>query len=78
MRLLLEHALLENGVESGVLLEVEGGWIKTVGVLGQSMTFSGEASADNVRFPRLAVTVQVGAGVQGVPVKRLCRTSRVC
>jgi len=54
MRLLLEHALLETGVESGVLLETEGELIKTVRVLGQSMTFSGEASAENVRFPRLA------------------------
>ena len=54
MRLLLEHALLETGVESGVLLEIEGGLIKTVTVLGQSMTFSGEASAENVRIPRLA------------------------
>ena len=36
MRLRLEHALLESGVESAVLVEIEDGWIKTVGVDGQS------------------------------------------
>ncbi len=54
MKLRLEHALLETGVESGVLLEVEDGWIKSVRVDGQSLTLSGVATADNVRDPRLA------------------------
>ncbi len=54
MKLRLEHALLEDGVASDVLLEVEDGVIKTVRVNGQSQTFSGDASAENVRFPRSA------------------------
>ena len=53
MRLRLEHALLETGVESGVRLEIEGGVIISVRVDGQSMTLTGDASPDNVRDPRL-------------------------
>ena len=54
MRLRLEHALLETGVESGVLLEVEDGVIISVRVEGRSLTLSGDASPDNDRFPRSA------------------------
>ena len=54
MRLRLEHALLETGVEAGVLLEIEDGLIISVRVDGQSLTFSGDASPDNDRDPRLA------------------------
>ncbi len=38
MRLRLEHALLETGVEAGVLLEIEGGWITSVRVHGEGGT----------------------------------------
>ena len=31
MRLRLEHALLDSGVASDVVVEVEDGWIKSVG-----------------------------------------------
>ncbi len=41
MNLRLEHALLESGVQSDVLLEVEDGWIKSVRVLRQSGTLHG-------------------------------------
>jgi formiminoglutamate deiminase len=54
MRLRLEHALLDSGVASDVVVDIEDGWIKSVEVLRQSMTFSGEASPDNHRDPRLA------------------------
>ncbi|MET0999456.1 MAG: formimidoylglutamate deiminase, partial [Marmoricola sp.] len=54
MRLHLQHALLESGVEAGVLLETEDGWIKTVRVEGRSLSLSGDASVDDDRFPRPA------------------------
>jgi len=54
MKLHLEHALLESGVESDVLLEIEDGWITTVRVVGRSRTLVGDASPENVRDPRLA------------------------
>lgn len=53
MRLWLEHALLESGVESGVLLDIEGGRIDSVSVDGRSRSFSSAASAEDT-FPRLA------------------------
>jgi formiminoglutamate deiminase len=54
MRLRLEHALLESGVQPDVLVEAEDGRIKSVRVLGQSQTFSGEALPENPRDPRPA------------------------
>ncbi|MEO7350410.1 MAG: amidohydrolase family protein, partial [Marmoricola sp.] len=52
MRLRLEHALLGSGVESGVLLEIEDGVIKSVRVDGQLRSLSGDVSVDNDRIPR--------------------------
>jgi formiminoglutamate deiminase len=54
VKLRLEHALLESGVEAGVLLEIEGGWITSVRVEGQSLSLSGDVSVDNDRIPRPA------------------------
>jgi formiminoglutamate deiminase len=54
MKLRLQHALVESGVEAGVLLEIEDGWIKSVRVDGQSLTLSGDASVDDDRIPRSA------------------------
>jgi formiminoglutamate deiminase len=52
VRLQLEHALLESGVESGVQLEIEGGRIKTVSVVGENLLLSGEVSVHHSGFPR--------------------------
>ncbi len=43
MKLRLEHALLESGVQSDVLLEIEDGWIKSVQVdqVGETGTHPG-------------------------------------
>jgi formiminoglutamate deiminase len=53
VRLRLEHALLETGVESDVRLEVEGGVIISVRVLSPNSHLSGEASTDKSSDPRL-------------------------
>ena len=53
MRLRLEHALLDSGVASDVVVEVEDGWIKSVEDLRQSLTFSGEVSPEDPMDPRL-------------------------
>ena len=52
-RLDLRHALLPDGSVAGVRLEVEGGVISAVEVLGQSDGSSAQRSADKVTFPRL-------------------------
>lgn len=54
MKWRLEHALLETGVESDVLVEIEAGWIKSVRVEGQCLSLSGDVSVDGDRFPRPA------------------------
>ena len=48
----LEHALLPDGVASGVRLEVEGGRIISVRAGGQPLPRAGEAPPAGVRFPR--------------------------
>jgi formiminoglutamate deiminase len=53
-RLRLEHALLEDGVASDVHLELDGGWITSVRVLGRSLGSSGEVPPENPRSPRSA------------------------
>jgi formiminoglutamate deiminase len=52
MRLRLQHALLESGVESDVLLEIEDGWITSVGGLGRPRQPAGAASPEKQRDPR--------------------------
>ncbi len=50
----LEHALLEDGVRSDVLLEVEDGRINSVRAGGQLWSREGEVSAYRQQFPRAA------------------------
>jgi len=52
VRLHLEHALLDDGVQSDVLLEIEDGRIKSVGAGGQFWRREGEVSAPRRQFPR--------------------------
>ncbi|GAA4374210.1 formimidoylglutamate deiminase [Nocardioides caricicola] len=49
---LLERAWVDGAVRDDVLVEIEGGLFTSVTPVGQNLTFSGEASAQNVRFPR--------------------------
>ncbi|HTW18031.1 MAG TPA: formimidoylglutamate deiminase [Nocardioides sp.] len=51
-RYLLERAWVGGAVVDDVVVEIEGGRFTEVGVLGESRTFSGEVSAENVRIPR--------------------------
>jgi formiminoglutamate deiminase len=48
----LEHALLEDGVHPDVLLEIEGGRIKSVRAGGHNWSREGEVSAARRQFPR--------------------------
>ncbi|MDQ4054351.1 MAG: formimidoylglutamate deiminase [Actinomycetota bacterium] len=48
----LERAWVDGAVRDDVLVEIEGGRFSKVEVLGQSLTFSGVATPDNVRDPR--------------------------
>ncbi|ABL83883.1 MULTISPECIES: formimidoylglutamate deiminase [unclassified Nocardioides] len=51
---LLERAWVDGAVRDDVLVEIEDGRFTSVTPVGQSLRFSGEVSAQNVRFPRLA------------------------